>query len=179
MIFILDIRETKGTPIRNIQTMLRQISTIDSNIPVVIPDGIFGNSTKDAVIKFQETYGLTADGIIDLITFEEIVAKFQDAVEKNTLPRKTGLFKTSDTVILPNDENEHLHTIKSMLKNIATRFSNIDLIEINNIHNDESVLIVKEIQKLSGIPENGEINNVTLNIISYLYEIWVTGYLSP
>ena len=62
-----------------------------------------------------------------------------------------------------------------MLKNIATRFSNIDLIEINNIHDDESVLIVKEIQRLSGIDDNGEINNETLNIISYLYEIWVTG----
>lgn len=179
MIFILGIIETRGTPVRNIQTMLREISTVDSRIPVVIPDGVFGQRTKDAVIKIQETADITADGIVDLITFEEIVTRYRSSLKKNALPRKAGLFITSDTVILPDDENEHLYTIKSMLKNIATRFSNIDLIEINNIHDDESVLIVKEIQRLSGIDDNGEINNETLNIISYLYEIWVTGYLSP
>ena len=36
------------------------------------PDGIYGNGTKDAVISFQKTYGLSADGIAGTNTLDAI-----------------------------------------------------------------------------------------------------------
>ncbi len=38
------------------------------------PDGVFGNKTTDAVIKFQQDNGLTADGIVGAKTWQELIS---------------------------------------------------------------------------------------------------------
>ena len=68
-----DFLSTGGTPVRNLQNMLREISLFYNNIPLIIPDGIFGERTTETVRAFQEAYSLPATGEVDLITFEEIV----------------------------------------------------------------------------------------------------------
>lgn len=45
--------------IKNIQSKLKQKGFLKGNI-----DGIFGNNTRNAVIKFQKTNGLKIDGIV-------------------------------------------------------------------------------------------------------------------
>ena len=63
---------TLSTPIRNIQTMLRQGAFNNNDIPFVIPDGYFGEQTENAVKAVQRFYDLDDDGIVDLVTFEAI-----------------------------------------------------------------------------------------------------------
>jgi len=49
---------SRGDEVRRIQTKLKQLGYYDGAV-----DGIFGTQTKKAVIRFQKSCGLTADGI--------------------------------------------------------------------------------------------------------------------
>lgn len=49
---------SRGNEVRQIQTKLKQLGYYKGSV-----DGIYGNSTKNAVIAFQKSCGLTADGI--------------------------------------------------------------------------------------------------------------------
>jgi len=55
---VLSQQGSRGSEVRQIQTKLRQLGYYKGSI-----DGIFGPDTKKAVISFQKSCGLTADGI--------------------------------------------------------------------------------------------------------------------
>ena len=45
-----------GQPIRNAQCYLRRIAYEYKEIPLVVPDGIFGQQTRRSVAAFQKKY---------------------------------------------------------------------------------------------------------------------------
>ncbi len=55
---VLSQQGSRGSEVRQIQTKLRQLGYYKGSI-----DGIFGPDTKKAVISFQKSCGITADGI--------------------------------------------------------------------------------------------------------------------
>ena len=52
-----------GQPIRSLQTMLRLIAEDAPGHVRVIPDGIYGPETMQAVAAFQRIHGLSATGV--------------------------------------------------------------------------------------------------------------------
>ena len=58
----------QGGDVRRVQIKLRELHLLDESEV----DGIFRESTKDALIKFQEDNGLTADGIAGKNTFAKL-----------------------------------------------------------------------------------------------------------
>ena len=56
-------------PIRSLQTMLRVIAEDDPRLPDLVPDGIYGQTTMQAVTAFQRLYGLPITGIADQNTW--------------------------------------------------------------------------------------------------------------
>ena len=70
-----------GTPLRegsrgdNVWLMQDYLQTIAQRyaIPLVVPDGIFGPRTREAVVAFQRSFGLEPDGIIGPQTWDRIV----------------------------------------------------------------------------------------------------------
>ena len=69
-----------GQPIRSLQTMLRVISEDDVRYPTIIPDGIYGQQTVNAVSVFQRQHGLPVTGIADQTTWEAITAAYEPAL---------------------------------------------------------------------------------------------------
>ena len=63
---------SSGSKVRQIQQQLNRIHRNYPAIPAVTADGIFGNSTRDAVRKFQSVFGLPATGVIDYPTWYKI-----------------------------------------------------------------------------------------------------------
>ena len=66
-------------PVRSLQTMLRVIAQEDGRQPSLIPDGIYGNQTMQAVTAFQRNNGLPATGVTDQTTWEAIVSVYEPA----------------------------------------------------------------------------------------------------
>ena len=69
-----------GQPIRSLQTMLRVIAESDNTLPSVVPDGIYGKQTMNAVSAFQKKYGIPVTGIADQNTWDSIVAIYEPAL---------------------------------------------------------------------------------------------------
>lgn len=65
---------SRGDNVRLMQEYLRAIRRQYPSIPSIAADGIFGPATRQAVVAFQNAFGLTPDGIIGPATWERIVA---------------------------------------------------------------------------------------------------------
>ena len=63
---------TSGQKVRQVQEQLAAISSVYSAIPKIIPDGIYGPATAEAVRTFQSVFGLPQTGVIDFATWYKI-----------------------------------------------------------------------------------------------------------
>lgn len=62
----------KSQNIRTLQTMLRVVASVTGEIPMVIPDGIYGAQTAASVRQFQQAADLPATGKVDEPTWERL-----------------------------------------------------------------------------------------------------------
>lgn len=69
-----------------------QVALIRSGFLSQAPDGIFGETTRNAVIRFQMNFGLTPDGIIGPAT-EEVISRFLKGYFIKTINRGDTLWK--------------------------------------------------------------------------------------
>ena len=63
---------SKGESVRQMQDQLNAIAKVYVAVPTVAVDGAFGPQTQAAVKAFQQTFGLPANGIVDLPTWYRI-----------------------------------------------------------------------------------------------------------
>lgn len=61
-----------GSDVMKIQEQLNAISNNYPLIPKLVPDGIFGEQTQNAVKVFQSVFGLTQDGVVGSRTWYRI-----------------------------------------------------------------------------------------------------------
>lgn len=81
-------RGDSGDEVRRMQEYLQVIATVYPAIPPIEADGVFGPRTEEAVLAFQRLFGLEADGVVDALTFLQIVTAYTDIVEGSQ--RNTG-----------------------------------------------------------------------------------------
>lgn len=63
---------SRGNKIYQMQQQLARIAKSYPAIPAIIPDGVYGNKTREAVEKFQSVFGLPVTGVVDYNTWYEI-----------------------------------------------------------------------------------------------------------
>ena len=73
-----------GEKVRHLQYMLAVLAAYIPQIPGIRVDGIFGDSTKNAVLAAQRWFGLTPDGIVGEKTWDRIYDQFA-GIENTTL----------------------------------------------------------------------------------------------
>lgn len=62
----------EGPAVRSLQLRLNQLGMRDARGQPLVPDGDFGDRTKEAVERFQRSRGITDDGIVGHETFREL-----------------------------------------------------------------------------------------------------------
>lgn len=74
----------RGEDVKIVQQWLSIVSRKYTTIPKISVDGIFGPKTKEAVIKFQNQFGLSPDGLIGPITWRKL-SEIYVSIVKETL----------------------------------------------------------------------------------------------
>ena len=69
-------RGSRGEDVRLMQEYLTRISESYPEIPALDADGIYGAATEEAVRAFQSRFYLPVTGVIDIRTWEQIVAVY-------------------------------------------------------------------------------------------------------
>lgn len=67
-----------GEDVSTLQTYLSRIADTYTNIPKIPVTGNFGQQTNNAVIAFQQTFGLIPDGSVNALTWDAIASLYSD-----------------------------------------------------------------------------------------------------
>lgn len=176
---MLTTRSAVNKPIRNVQQFLRRIS-YDNDIPRIIPDGIFGTQTQNAVMEFQRVFDMPQSGVIDNDTWNGIYSAYKSTLKKYAEPIKTHIFPSPHFKISSGDENGIVYVIQAMLTALSGKLENIPELEINGKFDQNTQNAVIEIQNAAGIRQTGEINKETWKFISALFETFIShNYINP
>ena len=82
---MINVISANGTPVRNLQEMLRAIYFENEVLPEVIVDGIFDDTTTEAVTNFQKKFNLSPTGEVDILTFEKIVEEYNKIIDRDNV----------------------------------------------------------------------------------------------
>ena len=163
-----------GDEVRTLQLRLNRISDNYPAIPkIAIPDGVFSFDTEDAVKKFQETFGLTPDGIVGSATWYRILFLYNAVKRLNELNSEgialsevtkqyTGESKLGDVGV-------EIRNIQYFLNYLSEFYSEIPQIAIDGVFGSETENAVKAFQRLFELPITGTVDLPTYDTLYRTY----------
>lgn len=153
-------------PIRSLQTMLRVIAEDDARLPALVPDGVYGPTTMQAVSAFQRQYGLPVTGITDQATWEQIVAIYEPALIRITPAEPIEILIEPGEVFRLGDSNAYIYLLQSILIQLSNDNPTISPPEHNGVLDDLTSQALAAFQLLAGLPPTGELDKVTWKYLS-------------
>lgn len=115
-----------GVPVRSLQTMLRELSFHYPVIPRLIPDGIFGEHTLEAVMLFQREFHPPVTGQVDHGTWDAVSALFQSVRPGLSPPLPCRLWPGNGFAVAPGEDSVHLYPVQAMFRGLSQLLEGIE-----------------------------------------------------
>lgn len=148
-------------PVRSLQTMLRVIAAHHKDLPSLIPDGIYGPQTQNAVSAFQAKYGIPVTGITDQGTWELIVSIYQPALI-NVIPAEPLQIVLEPNQVIRSGEQHHsLYLVQAMLTSMAQSYGSIPEPPLSGTLDIGTAESLSAFQRLNGLPITGDLDKIT------------------
>ena len=160
-------------PIRSLQTMLRVIQEDGGHTDSIIPDGIYGSSTIQAVSAFQRQHGLPATGVTDQATWDRIVAEYTPALTRVGPAQPLQLILNANQVIRRGQRHPYLYLIQSMLTAISDAYGSVPAPQITGVLDLATAESISAFQYLSALPQTGEVDKITWKHLALQYPLAV------
>ncbi|WP_195954576.1 peptidoglycan-binding domain-containing protein [Clostridium tertium] len=158
----------RGEKVRELQGYLSEISK-SYNIPNVSVDGIFGNGTKDAIIKFQRLFGLSTDGIVGLATWNKVFEVYKNIDNSNPgVPDNEFDGKYPGYLLKYGSRGEKVKEVQYYLASISNQIG-IPTVAADGIFGNATREAVVAFQKLFALSLDGIIGQYTWNKILEVY----------
>ena len=171
-------RGDSGVYVQIIQVMLNRISNDYPAIPKVRPiDAIFGENTEASVIKFQEIFNLTPDGIVGRATWYEMVYLYVGLLRLSELYSEGQTFVGID-LQYPNglsvgDRGEKVSALQYMLATLAQFDNRIPTVVRDGIYGANTASAVESFQAIYGLPITGIVDSQTWDL---MYRVLKNSY---
>ena len=164
-----------GNPVLLIQRDLRRIRQNYPAIPdIVTTQGIYDQSTEDAVKKFQQIFSLPVTGVVDKGTWYKIkyvytsVKKLSDLYSEGlTQEEVTFLYEDELSYGDTGIEVEYIHYF---LDAIAFLDKDIPRLQTNSIYNNNTITMVKAFQEKYNLPVTGIITYTDFKVLKNAYD---------
>jgi peptidoglycan hydrolase-like protein with peptidoglycan-binding domain len=163
-------RGDSGPNVTLIQSALNRISQNYPAIPKINPvDGIFGSQTETAVVRFQEIFDLSADGIVGKATWYAIVRLYVAVTSLAELRSEGqtfyGISWEYPDAIVRGDSGEKVSHLQYMLSVLAEFIDEIPPLTVSGDFDDATYQAVVAFQRYVGLPDNGVVGSVTWDAI--------------
>ncbi len=158
-----------GDYVRIIQYIINVIAQNNAAIPAVDEDGIFGEATRNAVISFQQNYGLEPDGIVGERTWNTMFNVYR------------GILQSLPEYLMPNDvipfpgsvltlgvEGNGVSVLQQYLNEISAVYPEVPSVEITDVFSSATDASVRAFQELFGYDPNGIVGVITWDAIADL-----------
>ena len=164
-----------GTPLRRgssgpnvvvIQTSLNRIAQNYPAIPKIANvDGIFGSRTENAVIRFQEIFGLVPDGIVGKSTWYALVRLYTAVTSLSELRSLGQQFYAVNweypNLIVEGETGQRVRLLQYMLAVLAFYIPEIPELAIDGIFGPRTRASVVAAQRWFGLPQTGQVDERT------------------
>ncbi len=164
-----------GEAVIAIQRSINEISNNYPRIPKVAVDGIFGESTENAVKTLQSIFNLTPDGIVGLATWYKIVYLYvgiRRLAELNSRGQQLlGVSFEYPNVVAIGDRGEKVTIAQFLLSVIAEFYDTVPFVEIDGVFGQGTQNAVREFQRTFDLPITGVI---TQSVWNAMYDVFVS-----
>ena len=167
--------------VRTIQLRLNRIARNYPSIPTIPdPTGLFGQQTQNAVLKFQEIFNLTRDGIVGKATWYEI-QNIYNAVKRLAELNAEGIALTEaerqfPSVLQEGSAGIGVQTLQYYLNVMSRFFPSIPAVEQDGIYGAKTREAVEAYQLVAGLPVDGVVGRKTWNSLQRSYEEFYNRY---
>lgn len=158
-------------PIRSLQTMLRVIAESNAEPLSVIPDGIYGPNTANAVSAFQRRKGLSPTGVADQQTWDAIAAEYATATIVAGAPQPVNVLLETNQVIRRGEENPNLYLVQAILTVLSQAYASITEPGFSGILDIPTSESISSFQTLHGLPATGELDRLTWHSLALHYPL--------
>lgn len=161
--------EDRRNHITEMQNYLRRISRDNSNIPLVIPSGVYDVRTEQAITQFQREYGLPVTGKVDRATWEKIYQVYLETEEYYAELASILPFPNSEHSINEGESGFEVYMLQAMLNTIFSFYGNIAPVPISGTYGPDTAEAVRQIQDIVGEKSTGNVDYRTWNRLAKLY----------
>ena len=148
-------------PVRSLQTMLRVLSEDDSSLPTVVPDGVYGPSTTNAVAAFQRREGLPSTGVANQMTWNAIVENYEPALIRVGKAQPIEVVLDPGQVFRSGDSSPYIYLLQSMLTQLAGDYPLINTPGHTGVMDTGTIRATESFQRIAGLPVTGELDKIT------------------
>lgn len=159
-----------GVPVRTLQFYLRILSNFIPTVPFADDDGVFGQTTRDAVIAFQTYAGLTPDGVVGRTTWNAIINAYDDI--ESTLRNEYNIaasLPSPGNFLTTGSRGNEVELIQRYLQRIARSDSRVPFVTVDGVYGEGTAAAVREIQRQFGLTQTGAIGPLTWDAIVQRY----------
>lgn len=159
-----------GDYIKTLQYYLNIVAYFYPQIPNINVDGYFGPKTREAVIAFQEMFGLVPDGIVGRDTWKALSNAYKTSI--NSIPEE---YKSEAEIVYPGYvlsegiTNDDVRRLQTFLEKISQAYPSIPSVTVDGVFGEKTKEAVSAIQRMYGIPVSGVAGPVTWGLIINLY----------
>lgn len=171
---ILQLGDT-GNEVSNIQYYLSVIGEFYETVPPIPVTGTFDETTRDAVIAFQNTYGLTPDGIVGRETWQDIYRAYRGIVE-HAPEIEGGVKRYPGAILRLGSSGDDVRTIQQYLSLISDTYPSIPKVPDTGFFGTQTQAAVLAYQQQFGINPTGLVGAITWDSIANLYSDLRYGY---
>ena len=150
-----------GQPVRSLQTMLRVIATHHEDLPGVIPDGIYGKQTANAVSAFQQKFGIPVTGITDQATWDMIVSVYAPALMEVSPAQPLQIILEPNQVIRSGEDHYSIYLTQALLIAMARSYASIPEPPLSGALDYGTAESLSAFQRLNNLPVTGELDKRT------------------
>ncbi len=159
-----------GNEVSVLQYYLAFLGFFYDTLPQITVDGNFGDETRNAVIAFQNQFGLPADGIVGRQTWNAIQDQY-DAVLRS-LPNEYSSYSSllyPGYYITTGATGKVVEQLQTFINTISEYNSSIPSVIVDGVYGNSTRQAVQAIQRLVGQEPTGAVGPLTWNAIVNLY----------
>jgi murein L,D-transpeptidase YcbB/YkuD len=158
-------KQPERTPVTDLQEMLR---LIDPSVKLSY-DGIYDDTTSQAVKKLQKDQNLPQTGEVDGETWKAIRKAYKDQQIYLGQAHPLLLVLQPNQVIQKGSDNLHLYMMQAVLTALAQFYADVPTFAVTGILDEPTAQAVIWFQEKAGLPQNGEIDKKTWAALAHEY----------
>ncbi len=151
----------RGSDVSELQYLLNAISTYYPSVPYVTQDGVFGPNTRNAVVEFQKTFGLTRDGVVGPATWSKLYSVYQGITGNVTNPPSEVTPAYPGTLLKEGSRGENVRLMQRYLSDLRATYPSLPAISVDGVFGPNTKAAVIAFQRAFGLGADGVIGPLT------------------